>query len=39
MIIVVAIVVALWIAEEAGRWLLRPEARRLRALKKIAGRR
>jgi hypothetical protein len=38
-IILVAIVVALWIAEEATRWLLRPEARRLRVIKKIGGRR
>jgi hypothetical protein len=39
MIILVAIVMVLWIAEEAARWLLRPEARRLRAIKKIGGRR
>jgi hypothetical protein len=40
-IIIVAIVLTLtlWIAWEAARWLLRPEARRLRALKKIGGRR
>jgi hypothetical protein len=39
MIIVVAIVVTLWIAEETARWFLRPEARRLRAIKRIGGRR
>jgi hypothetical protein len=38
-IILVAIVMALWVAEEAARWLLRPEARRLRVIKKLGGRR
>ena len=39
MIVPVAIVVMLILLEEAARWLLRPEARRLRILKKIGGRR
>lgn len=39
MIVPVAIVVVLVITEEAIRWLLRPAGRRLRAIRKIGGRR
>lgn len=39
MIVPVAIVVALVLAEEAIRWLLRPAGRRLRVIRKIGGRR
>jgi hypothetical protein len=38
-IVVVTIAIVLVVAEEAIRWLLRPEARRLRVIKKIGGRR
>jgi hypothetical protein len=38
-IALVVIVVVLTLTEETARWLLRPEARRLRTIKKIGGRR
>jgi hypothetical protein len=38
-IVLVVIAAVLVIAEEALRWVLRPEARRLRVIKKIGGRR
>lgn len=37
MIVLVAVVVLVLLAEEATRWFFRPEARRLRMLKKIGG--
>ena len=39
MIVPIAIGVMIVLAEEALRWILRPEARRLRMIKKIGGRR
>lgn len=37
MIVLVAIAALIFLAEEAARWFLRPEARRRRMLKKIGG--
>jgi hypothetical protein len=37
--VVVAIAIALVVAEEAARWFFRPAARRLRVIKKIGSRR
>ena len=39
MIVPIAILAAVGLAVEVVRWKLRPEGRRLRAIKKIGGRR